>query len=159
MVLWEWKKGQLDLPEGLMLKLRFEEWIEKDKGWNGPGWKMDDMGHRQKWRTFHVREWYEQRYRRRREPRLSGNGLGKEWRRREAIWWMQELRLKATPWKGVTWPGMYMKSSSYLSPPSFPSSFPSSSLLYMHYLCKWRFKYIEDTIPEMFKSPWGCWEK
>ena len=71
------RKGQLDLPEGLMLKLRFEEWIEKDKGWSGQGWKMDDMGHRQKWRAFHVREWYEQRYRRRREPRLPGNGLGR----------------------------------------------------------------------------------
>ena len=44
-----------------------------------------------------MREWYEQRFRRRGEPTLFGNDLGKEWSRREAMWWMKELRLRATP--------------------------------------------------------------
>lgn len=61
--------------------------------------------------------------------KLSRNGLAKERRRREAMWWMQELEAE----------GYTMKRSGLARDVheilflSFPPSFPSSSLLFMHH--------------------------
>lgn len=60
----------------------------------GRGERMDDMGHRQRCRALQVRQQYEQRHRRVRNPGLAGEQIwNRVWRSRER-WKMQELRLK-----------------------------------------------------------------
>lgn len=127
-------------------------------------WKRDDVGHRQRWRAFQVREWLSKDTEGGENLGCLGNSLGKECRGRG---W------RGGGWKSWSWgscKGHIMKRSdvardihgilflSFLCP-----LLPPLLLFLLPLYCIGTIyangdSKTEGTILEMFKSPWGCWE-